>query len=117
MALELYTTITRIDADGDPVECDATVSFTAECISPGYPATYTQPGEGPEYEVTFEDAELETRFCPVPGKLTEAELATLRGWFLANLERAREAARDDGADGFDDERDHANDNGWRGLEA
>jgi hypothetical protein len=117
MSLELTTTITRIDADGEEVECDATVYFTAECTAPGYSASCTDPGAPAEYECTFDDAEIETRFCDVPGRLTQAELATLRSWFAANHEQACEAARD--ADGFDGERDHANDNdrGWRGLEA
>lgn len=107
--LLLCTTITRIDADGDPVECDATIHFTAECTNPGCPPSWDDPvGAGAEYAITFESAELETRFCPVPGALTDAELATLRAWFAANHEKACEAA--DGC--F--EREAANDNFWRG---
>lgn len=113
MSLELYTTITRIDADGDPVECDATVYFSAKCTSPGYAPSWDDPvGAGAEYECTFDSAEIETRFCPVPGKLTDAELETLRTWFLANDSSAHEAANDNFADdpGFDNR-------GFRGLEA
>jgi hypothetical protein len=115
MALELFTTITRTDADGDQVECDATVYFTAECTNPGCAPSWDDPvGAGAEYAIAFERAELETRFCPVPGTLSESELATLRAWFVANHERACEAANDRNDFG---EREPANDNGWRGLEA
>jgi hypothetical protein len=118
--MELHTTILRTDEFGDQVECDATVHFTAECTSPGYAATYMQPGDGPEFECTFESAELETRYCPVPGKLTEAELGTLRTWFQANTDKVWQAANDNFDDGPDPDeaRDRAwDERGWRGLEA
>lgn len=112
MSFDLYTTILRTDADGDEVECDVTVSFSADCTNPGCASSRDDPGADAEYDITFEDAELETRFCPVPGALTEAEMATLRTWFAANHQRACEAVDDRGY-----ERESANDNGWRGLEA
>jgi hypothetical protein len=101
MALTLGTTILRTDADGDTVECDVAVHFTADCTSPGYPATRTDPGEGPEHECQFDGAELDG----VPGKLTDAEpdkltdaeLGTLRTWFEANHDKAHEAANDNRA--------------------
>lgn len=111
--LTLGTTITRIDADGDPVVCDVAVHFTAACTSPGYPATWTQPGEGPDYELTFERAEFDGgEPDDAPGPLNYAELATLKVWFVANFDRAYEAANDNHDDGRDPD-----DRGWRGLEA
>jgi hypothetical protein len=112
MPLELYTTVIRTDADGDEVECNTTITFTAECTRPGCAPSWDDPvGAGAEYAITFEGAQLETRFCPAPGALTDAEMATLRVWFAANHDKACEAAEGR----F--ERDYANDNGWRGLEA
>lgn len=113
MSLTLCTTIMR-----DGLAHDVTIEFSAQCVSPGYPATYMQPGEGPEYEITFEGAEL---VCPEADDhgLTDAEMDTLRARLLSSHEKAREAAIDDRGEalGWDDERDHANDNGWRGLKA
>jgi hypothetical protein len=114
MALELYTTIIRTDADGHEVECPATVRFSIESYTPGYPATWTQPGEAAEFECAFEDAGLDGK-----GALIDAELATLRSWFAANTDRVWHVAndnRDDGPDP-DDARDRANGDGWRGLAA
>lgn len=119
MALELYTTITRADADGDAVEYDATVRFTVESYTPGYSATRTDPGEAAEFECAFEGAELDDKAA-----LTDAELATLRTWFAANTDRVWQVANDnyDAGPDPDDARDRAsddrmNDHGWRGLEA
>jgi hypothetical protein len=114
MALELYTTVMRTDADGDAVECPATVRFSIESYIPGYPATRTQPGEAAEFECAFEDAELDGK-----DTLTDAELATLRTWFAANTDRVWQVANDnyDAGPDPDDARDRANDEGWRGLAA
>jgi hypothetical protein len=114
MPLELYTTVIRTDTDGGAVECQATVRFSIESYTPGYPATWTQPGEAAVFECAFEGAEIDGKDA-----LTDAELATLRSWFAANTGRAWHVAndnRDDGPDP-DDPRDRANDNGWRGLAA
>jgi hypothetical protein len=106
MVLGLYTTIVRIDEDGDPIECDAVVHFTVESFTPGYPATRTDPAEGPEIEVAFESAELDGH----PGKLTDAELSTLRTWFDAHHEQAWDCANDNYEPGPDP--DDARDRGW-----
>jgi hypothetical protein len=122
MALELYTTITRTDVDGEAVECEAIVYFTVESFSPGYCATWTQPGEGPEIECAFDRAELDG--LPTDAPLTDAELATLRTWFVTNHDKAYACANDNFEPGPDpdDARDREyddrmTDHGWRGLAA
>jgi hypothetical protein len=114
----LCTTIVR-----DGLEQDVTVHFSAECLSPGYAATWDDPGYPAEYETKFESAELDQPEI-AGGTLTDAELATLRTWFVTNWDKAADAAaaaNDNFADGPDpdvardrkfDDRDF-----WRGLEA
>lgn len=127
--LELFTTVTRTDAAGDPVEYEAIVHFSATTTSPGCPACYYQnngdpgwPAEGPEYEFTFESAELDPNYKGQP-PLTDAELATLRTWFVTHDDEARESANDNEPAGPDPDaaRDRGLDDrmtgGWRGLEA
>jgi len=86
--LSLCTTIIR-----DGYAQDVTVNFSATCVNPGYRATRSDPGEGPEFECLFEGAELD---CPEDdeGPLTEPELATLRTWFVTKGDAAHEAAND-----------------------
>lgn len=91
--MELYTTILR-----DGLARDVTIEFAAECVSPGYPATHKQPGDGPEYDITFQRAELD---CPEPDDhgLTDAEMEAMRAWFVANDDKAWTAANDNEAAG------------------
>lgn len=100
--LTLSTTILRTDADGDTIECDVAVHFSATCVNPGYRATQTDPGEGPEYECLFEGAEFDGG--GPDDELTPDELERMRTWFATRGDAASEAAND-------------NDIGWRGLEA
>jgi hypothetical protein len=95
--VELYTTILRTDADGDEVEHDVAIHFAATCTSRGYRATRTDPGDGPEYECVFEDAELDVKPRTTIAPLTADELATLRTWFTANTDKVWQAANDDAA--------------------
>jgi hypothetical protein len=88
--MHIFTTILLPDEFGDPVEHDVKVTFRAECVSPGYAATRTDPGEGPELECHFEDAELDSK----TGKLTAAEFHTVKTYFAANPDKAIEAAND-----------------------
>lgn len=128
--MELYTTILRTDADGDLVEYEAIVHFSATMTSPGCRAQIygdpdnCWPAEDPEYDLAFESAELDPTYKG-EAPLTDAELATLRAWFVTAGDKAFECAndnhRDDGPDP-DDARDRdyddlMDDNGWRGLEA
>lgn len=90
----MLTLCTTIDRDGDAH--DVTVHFSATCVNPGYAATRTDPGEGPEFECLFEDAEFDGG---EPGDhLTPAELATLRTWFATKGDAASEVANDNRAD-------------------
>ncbi len=106
--LRLGTTITRTDADGDAVECEAVISFTVESYSPGCPAVMYQasgdpgwPAEAVDYEFRFDGAELECEPDEAPGPLTDAELLTLRSWFASHHAEACEAANDNFAFGPD----------------
>jgi hypothetical protein len=92
--LYLCTTLVRQDNAGDPVEIDAIVYFEARMTSPGYRATYMQPGEGPEYECTFNSADLDGIPHDAPGPLTVLETATLRTWFDTQGRAATECAND-----------------------
>jgi hypothetical protein len=118
--MELYTTILRTDEFGDEVELDVAIQVAATCISRGYRATRTDPGDGPEYECVFEGAELDVKPLTGIAPLTEAELGTLRTWFDANTDKVWQAANDNFDDGPDPDeaRDRAwDERGWRGLEA
>ena len=52
-ALMLGTQLNRVDDHGDVIACDVVVTFDVDSRRPGYPATWTQPGEAAEYEFTF----------------------------------------------------------------
>lgn len=84
----LCTTIVR-----DGLEQDVTVQFTAECTLAASRACWDDPGYPAEYETRFESAELDQPEI-AGGPLTDAELATLRTWFVANWDKAADAAND-----------------------
>jgi hypothetical protein len=92
--LWLSATLIRQDADGDPVECDVVVNYAATMTSPGYPQTWMEPGEGPEFEIEFLSAELDGIPHDAPGPLTAIETATLRKWFEDHEGDAIERAND-----------------------
>jgi hypothetical protein len=90
--MHIWTTIERTDEDGDPVEHEVKVEFTAYCTCPASKACWDDPGWDAEYECSFESAEFDRE--PEGGKLTDAELATLRTWFVHNHDKASDAAND-----------------------
>lgn len=92
--LRLNTTLIRQDNDGAPVECDVAIRYAATMTHRGYPATWTEPAEGPEFEVEFLSAELDGIPDDAPGPLTVIEIETLRKWFDENEGRAWECAND-----------------------
>jgi hypothetical protein len=95
--LHLFTTIERADEYGDLVEHDVRVEFTAKQTAAASRACWDDPGWAAEYDITFDGAEFDGRFAP-DGKLTAAELATLRTWFATKGDAASEAANDNRAD-------------------
>jgi hypothetical protein len=124
MALELYTTVIRIDADGDLVEYEAIARFTATMTSPGCRAQIygdpddCWPAESAEYELAFESAGLDPTYKG-QHPLTDAEMATLRAWFVTAGDEAFDCANDNEPDGPDpdDARNRDFDdrmNGWTG---
>ena len=103
--LFICTRMIRVDVDGDQVECDMIVYFEVDSFTPGCPATWEQPAEAPEYELSFLSAEFDGgEPDDAPGPLTEAEVAVLKVWFEANYDRACEFADESAAD---NEYDHA----------
>jgi hypothetical protein len=92
--LWLNTTLIRQDNDGQPVECDVAINYAATMTHPGYPATWTDPAEAPEFEIEFIGAELDGDPCDAPGPLTVIEIAAMRKWFEENEARAWECAND-----------------------
>ena len=92
--LWLGTTLIRQDAAGEPVECDVAINYAATMTSPGYPATWMEPAEGPEFEIEFLSAELDGIPEDAPGPLTAIETATLRKWFEEHESDAIERAND-----------------------
>lgn len=92
----LFTTIERPDECGDPCEHEVMVHFTASCTLKAARACWDDPGYPAEYECIFEDAEFTGRFAP-EDKLTDAELATVRTWFLTKGDAASDAANDNEA--------------------
>ena len=79
--LWLSATLIRQDDEGEPVECDVAINYAATMTSPGYPATWMEPAEGPEFEIEFLSAELDGIPDDAPGPLTAIEIETLRKWF------------------------------------
>lgn len=102
--LFLGTTLTRQTAEHGPVECDVIVFFEVDSFTPGYPQTWMQPAEGPEYELAFTGAAFDPPGEPddAPGPITTIEVAQLREWFETNHARAAEVANDN----FDDRDDY-----------
>ena len=92
--LYLTTTLVRQDNDGDSVEVDAIVYFEARMTDPGYRGSYYQPPEAPEYEVTFNSADLDGIPHDAPGPITVLETETLRTWFDTQEQAAWECAND-----------------------
>lgn len=125
--LFICTTVART-VDGEPTDYEAIVFFSARQTSRGCLACYYQangdpgwPAEPAEFEFAFERAELDPSHRTAP-PLTDAELATLRAWFVTRDDQAQECANDnyepDSPDPDDlRELDPDDDRGWRGLEA
>jgi hypothetical protein len=92
--LRINTTLVRQTAEYGPVECDVTIHYAATMTHRGYPATWTEPAEGPEFEIEFLGAEFDGAPDDAPGPLTTIEIETLRQWFEEHEMRAIECAND-----------------------
>ena len=96
---QIFTTLAR-PLDGEPEQFDVMITYDARCTSRGCAATYWQPAEADEWDVTFVSAEFDGGEPEdAPGPITEAELAELRQWFAAHEDEAtRWIEIDDGPD-------------------
>lgn len=91
MSLHLYTTVPRLNASGEPLDCEVNVSFVATTHGRYHPATRTDPAEYPEVEIAFDGAELDDKREP---PLTPAELHHVELWFETQQAKAVEVAND-----------------------
>ncbi len=113
MSLFLGTSMTRTDADGEPVYCDMLIRFRVTSHTPGRAACYYQrngdpgwPAEPAEFEFEVTGIEFDAGAAmgnlppdDAPWPITDDEDATLRQWFDANYDLAWDKANDAAAEG------------------
>lgn len=107
---ELYicTTLTRPDLYGGTGQFDVIVHFKLTHYVEGCPASYDDPGYGPEFEFEFLRAEFDGDHSDSPDAMTATEIVTLITWFhIDGFDEAREIATREMAEVCAAERDMA----------
>lgn len=106
--LFVCTTLTRKTEEFGDVETDIVIEFRITHYIRGYPATWTDPAEGPEFEFEITDIYFDGGECDdAPGPVTDTERAALTAWFEGDgFDKAYESVCDYQTDQIYDRADY-----------